>query len=151
MEQFASFIRNIPDTELPPDRRPIKVAVIDDGIDAVYNEEQFSHSLKGGESFCTGPKRPPYFFSSTGHGTLMADLVQRVCPKVHLYVARLDELQGETRVQPTAESAANVSSLFHLIVSYQHQSGSTRFNFQVSLPMLYRISHDPQWIYFLTL
>lgn len=114
MESFATFIRNIADAELPSDRRPIKVAVIDDGIDAVYNEEQFSATLKGGESFCTGRKRPPYFFSSTGHGTLMADLVQRVCPKVHLYVARLDELQGELegRVHPTAESAAKVRHPF---------------------------------------
>jgi len=106
MENFSNFIRNIRDSELPSDRRPIKVAVIDDGIDLFTNDEQFTATLKGGRSFCTGPKRPPFFFSSTGHGTLMSDLVQRICPKVHLYVARLDELLGDNKVQPTAESAA---------------------------------------------
>ncbi|KAF8462775.1 peptidase S8/S53 domain-containing protein [Kalaharituber pfeilii] len=108
MESFGVFVRNIPESSLDPDRRPIKVAVIDDGIDALYNDEQFANTLVGGESFCTGPYRKPYFFSSTGHGTLMADLVQRVCPKVKLYVARLDEIQGENKMQPTAESAARL-------------------------------------------
>lgn len=117
MENFANFIRNIPESDMPAETR-IKVAVIDDGIDAMYNEEQFASTLKGGESFSTGSKRPkPYFFSSTGHGTLMADLVQRVCPKVQLYVARLDELvEPDGSVQPTPESAAKVSICFFQLV-----------------------------------
>ena len=112
MDTFVSFIRNIPDNALPSDRRPIKVAVIDDGIDFFYKQEKFANTFKEGQSFCTGPKRRPFFFSSTGHGTLMADLVQRICPRVHLYVARLDELKGDTTIQPTAESAAKVSQFF---------------------------------------
>lgn len=109
MENFATFIRNIPDLDLPSERRPIKVAVIDDGIDSVYNMDKFATTLKKGKSFCAGPKHLPFYFSSTGHGTLMADLVQRICPRVHLYVARLDGLQTGGTVGPTAESAAKVS------------------------------------------
>ena len=116
MENFASFIRNIPDSDPLANRTPIKVAVIDDGIDLCYHEEQFSTTMKTGQSFCTGSKPHPFFFSSTGHGTLMADLVQRICPRVHLYIARLNARETGSPTQYTPESAARVSqfSIYYL-------------------------------------
>lgn len=110
MDSFADFISNCPDDLPPSDCRPIKVAVIDDGIDLFYKWERFAYTFMEGQSFHNGAKRSPFYFSTTGHGTLMAELVQRICPRVHLYVARLDEVNGENNIQPTPESAAKVSS-----------------------------------------
>src|SRR5277367_3651811 len=72
---------------------PVKVAVIDDGVNP--RKLGYKGSLKGGWP----PDRPSLhgdlstFYSSTeGHGTKMANLIQSVCPYVHLYVAKLDKL-----------------------------------------------------------
>jgi hypothetical protein len=106
MDKFASFICNLP-PEITPSRN-VKVAVIDDGIDKLQGE--FKDCISEGVSFYNYP----YFFSSTGHGTLMAKLVRQVCPKAHLYIARLD--QGTFTRQPTAESAIKVRHI--LAVAY---------------------------------
>ncbi|KAF8250914.1 hypothetical protein K440DRAFT_659149 [Wilcoxina mikolae CBS 423.85] len=109
MDDFARFFRNIPMTQIPKSRHPeIKVAVIDDGID--WLDPEFSDCISGGVTFYTpveahSPCTKPYYFSSSGHGTLMAKTIRRVCPKARLYIARLEEGQSEGRGQPTAESA----------------------------------------------
>lgn len=80
------------------DERPslledIKVAVIDDGIDGFEND--LSGSIANGTSFCRSSDSEnlirTYYVSSGGHGTTMARLIRRMCPKVKLYIARLEE------------------------------------------------------------
>ncbi|KAI9771958.1 MAG: hypothetical protein M1839_002591 [Geoglossum umbratile] len=103
MDKFAKFVVNLPPEVVP--RRDVKVAVIDDGIDKLQGG--FGDSISDGVSFYTPPgtfDTKPYYFSSSGHGTLMAKLIRRICPKAQLYIARLEE--GQTTGQPTAESAA---------------------------------------------
>ncbi|KAF8544885.1 hypothetical protein BDD12DRAFT_373383 [Trichophaea hybrida] len=109
MDEFARFIRNIPSSVDP--RKGVKVAVLDDGIDMLRPE--FRDCIKEGISFFAPTNRKtccagPYYFSSRGHGTLMASLIRRVCPKAELYIARLNQgiSPDGQRVQLTAESAA---------------------------------------------
>jgi hypothetical protein len=109
MDKFAGFITNVPPS-IDRGLREVRVALIDDGIDKLQG--RFGDSIIDGVSFYTSLERfdtKPYYFSSSGHGTLMARLIRRVCPKVHLYVARLDEGQSfDGSRQPTADSAAKV-------------------------------------------
>jgi hypothetical protein len=101
MDKFASFVKNMPDPE-----REIKVAVVDDGVDKLQGI--FGDSIIAGVSFYSSQRgfgTWPHYFSSSGHGTLMAQLVRRICPKAKLYIARLDQgINGE----PTIESAIKV-------------------------------------------
>ncbi|KAF5855466.1 hypothetical protein ETB97_009126 [Aspergillus alliaceus] len=105
MDKFVSFVRNIPEF-----RRPTKVAVIDDGVDKL--QEDFEDSIIAGVSFFSSQKdnftvTRPYYFSSNGHGTLMAKTIRRLCPNVNLCIARLDQgVNGE----PTVESAIKAIS-----------------------------------------
>src|ERR1700733_2709648 len=106
MDMFTKMIKRIPKDVIP--RRDVKVAIIDDGIDKL--QEGFGDSIDDGVSFYTSPgtfDTRPYYFSSQGHGTLMAKLIRRVSPRAKLYIARLD--QGPTTGQPTAESAIKAS------------------------------------------
>jgi len=111
MDKFVNFIANLP-VKLPL-QKAIRVAIIDDGTDFM-GPGHFNDSIKEGRSFFTKQNENhtrivPYYFSSTGHGTLMAKYVLKICPKAHLYIARLDQgYSSNGTVQPTAESAAKV-------------------------------------------
>jgi hypothetical protein len=92
--------------------QPIKIAIIDDGIDATMYDLQ--SKIAGGATFCPYPHSSElvnsYFVPRGKHGTLMAQLICRLCPAAQLYVARLEELPtptGEGR-RITAISAAKV-------------------------------------------
>ncbi|KAK6330871.1 hypothetical protein TWF718_003068 [Orbilia javanica] len=107
MDHFVECILQL----LPEDpKKDIKIAVIDDGVDASL--ESVKGKIASGNSFCPYPNSndliSSYFVpSSTSHGTIMADLICRICPRVKLYVARLDEgyaLHGKRQI--TAKSAA---------------------------------------------
>lgn len=98
MESFGNFIVNYPVTP----QEKIKVALIDDGVDPAFNDlgSNISEGLsldKRATGLCSG-----YYQSSGGHGTIMACLIRLVCPKVQLYVVKLDE-------KLTAASAAKVN------------------------------------------
>ncbi|OGM45281.1 hypothetical protein ABOM_006411 [Aspergillus bombycis] len=91
-------------------RNSRKVAVIDDEIDKP--REDFEDSVVEGIS-CFSPRKDniagtrQYYFSTNGHGTLMAKRVRRLWPKVKLCIVRLDqEINGE----PTIESAIKAIS-----------------------------------------
>jgi hypothetical protein len=134
MDNFASFISSI---ELIPEvtkrdkiieeesRRPnipqeertkpleyIKVALIDDGVDGF--DSTISKSIANGVSYChdslddSSDLVKSYYVSQGGHGTMMARLILRMCPKAKLYVARLQEYTSGRRrfIQP--ESATQV-------------------------------------------
>jgi hypothetical protein len=113
MDEFADFVQNV-DPSLPL-REQITVALIDDGVD--INEQSLHAKIIGGRSFCLRDKfqnlNKPYYVTGGGHGTVMASLICRVCPKAQLYVLKLDEHMSEnSKRQITAESAAKVSFYF---------------------------------------
>ena len=94
----------------------IKVAVIDDGVDA--DRDDIGRNIDEGETFyeseTKGHERgywPGYYQSGYGHGHAMACLIRKLCPKVRLYVAKLNELWSDGRPQITAESAAKVREI----------------------------------------
>ena len=130
MDIFAQFIENIDiesenkirmnqaktenagQVDKPGPLEDIKVAVIDDGIDGFQDE--LYDNIAAGASFCrssdSGSLIRTYYVASGGHGTKMAQLIRRVCPKVKLYVARLQEYKSPTDKKRfiTARSAAEV-------------------------------------------
>jgi hypothetical protein len=91
----------------------IRVAVIDDGIDGF--QDDLIDNIASGVSFChssdSGNLMRAYYVPSGGHGTMMARLICRLCPKAKLYVARLEEHRSSNgKRQITARSAAEVSA-----------------------------------------
>lgn len=101
---------------------PIRVALIDDGVDAMDLE----YPLLGGRTFCPRDEENnlnhPYYASATGHGTTMAKLIHFMCPRAQLYVLRLEDHPSEGVRQISASSAAKVQYLsllpfvFHRLV-----------------------------------
>lgn len=110
IDNFVNFVVNlVEDGELSP--KPVKVALIDDGVDGSH--WMFGKNIKDGISFCTSSDHHQhvynYWVPSGCHGTQMASLIQKVCPQVELYVARLqDGHKGNTRLIDPA-SAVKVS------------------------------------------
>ncbi|KAH8802523.1 putative subtilisin [Xylogone sp. PMI_703] len=111
VEDFSTFLSNSSmvlgnDNHVPP----VKIAIIDDGIDATMYD--FQAKIAGGATFCPYPHSADlvnsYFVPRGKHGTLMAQLICRICPGTQLYIARLEELPtltGNGR-RVTARSAA---------------------------------------------
>lgn len=105
VEAFAKFLKLArPDVSVDP----VKIAVIDDGIEASL--EEFNGKIHVGESFCRfgelSGRRGAYYVPLGPHYTLMAQLISRVCPAVKLYVAQLEVLPGERAQRSfTTESA----------------------------------------------
>jgi hypothetical protein len=88
---------------------PIKIALIDDGVDV----KDLEFGFIGGRTFCTRDEEhnlnDPYYVSSTGHGTIMAKQIHMLCPRAQFYVLRLeDHAAEEGSRQLTAKSAALV-------------------------------------------
>jgi hypothetical protein len=118
IDPISKFIRTVDAAEEPA----VKIAIIDDGIDASL--ERFDGKIVSGTSFYSGnglddSTTEPYFVpSGDQHGTFVAAFVLRVFPRARLYVAKLDEkpggLHGKRHI--TARSAADVS----LSPSYIH-------------------------------
>ncbi|KAK6829857.1 efflux pump aflT [Apiospora arundinis] len=110
MERFAEFLQTAERAERTDPkytaREPIKVAVIDDGV----NTFDPRIHVGGGRSFCRRNKSQnlvhSYYVSSQGHGTAMALCISQICPNVQLYILRLDEYSSEPgKSFFTAESA----------------------------------------------
>lgn len=90
--------------------KEIRVAVIDDGVN--IDCDDIAENVEEGETFCDNAGHwPGYYQSSYGHGHLMACLIRDLCPRVKLYVAKLNEMWVDGRPRITPESAAKVSSL----------------------------------------
>ncbi|KAK7709645.1 hypothetical protein SLS63_013160 [Diaporthe eres] len=92
MENFSRALRTIkprPEVQF----KPVKIAIIDDGIDATQPE--LHQRIVMGRSFSpylnSTEFMNAYFVPSGNHGTLMATLICKICPKPQLYVARLEE------------------------------------------------------------
>jgi hypothetical protein len=99
---------------------PIKIALIDDGVDI----KDLEYSFIGGRTFCKrDPEHnlnDPYYVSSTGHGTIMAKQIHLLCPRAQFYVLRLeDHPSDESARQITAKSAAQVFKALHSLTLHQ--------------------------------
>jgi hypothetical protein len=79
----------------------IKVALIDDGV-CPENDLLFKSIEDGWPADTAQGSSKPFYTSQEGHGTEMATYIRFVCPKVRLYVAKLDV------GSQTAASAAEV-------------------------------------------
>lgn len=115
MARFSDFVSST----LPKDRlqKPVKVAIIDDGIDLLNFEVGNKEADIRGCSFDASPERNPWYTPCDTHGTMMAKLVRLVCPGSSLYIARLGSAlshpaAGGLRLQPTATSAIEVCVAF---------------------------------------
>lgn len=70
---------------------PIKIAVIDDGV--TLSKLNNHEILKDGWPCLSTAEygtSEPYYISGSGHGTMMARLVQMMCPFVNVYVTKVD-------------------------------------------------------------
>ncbi|KAK3947892.1 hypothetical protein QBC32DRAFT_328222 [Pseudoneurospora amorphoporcata] len=104
MKQFATFLRSIkPEISIAP----IKIAIIDDGIDSTL--DVFSHRIQTGESFYkagSGRWQGAYYVPTGYHGTLMAQLICDICPVARLYIAQLEPVpRNDGRREFTQQSA----------------------------------------------
>jgi hypothetical protein len=90
---------------------PIRVALIDDGVDF----KDLEYTFIGGRTFCTRDELHnlihPYYVSRAGHGTQMARYIWSMCPAAQFYVLRLEDHTdpddlGVGARQITAKSAA---------------------------------------------
>ncbi|KAL4967299.1 uncharacterized protein BDV14DRAFT_207526 [Aspergillus stella-maris] len=74
---------------------PIIVALIDDGVDSDKLLATRNPAPIGGRSFCSqthNPNQPhPYYDSTRGHGTLMAQQIYRVCPRAKILALKLKD------------------------------------------------------------
>lgn len=126
MDSFAQEVSTIWDhaKELPlPEplhylRQPVTVALIDDGVDIIdpsfhgrsYGGQSLSFDLIGENQLKTSQRGHPYYHSKAGHGTVMANMIFRVCPIAKLYIIRIETHrndEGKSSIVPG--SAAKVS------------------------------------------
>jgi subtilisin family serine protease len=112
-ERAQAQLEGASNDQMPKQLEDVRVAVIDDGIDGFEND--LSGSIAHGVSFCRSSDSEnlirTYYVSSGGHGTMMARLIRRMCPRVKLYVARLEEYRSSSGGKRfiTARSAKDVS------------------------------------------
>ncbi|KAH8586376.1 hypothetical protein B0O99DRAFT_695557 [Bisporella sp. PMI_857] len=107
MENVVKFVRTMP-VNLA---NPVKIAIIDDGVDAAL--DIFDDKIVSGASFSSpfamDVSLNPYFVSSDQHGTMMADLILRMCPRAKLFVAKLEErysMNGRRHITPKSAADA---------------------------------------------
>ncbi|KAL6786469.1 peptidase S8/S53 domain-containing protein [Trichoderma sp. SZMC 28012] len=96
---FRKAINNIVDHQIK--LNPIKIAVIDNGVNIALNA--LKGKIEAGASFFPSSSTDdiyyhPYYTTSgtLNHGSLMATLVCKMCPKAKLYICRLEEKQSRT-------------------------------------------------------
>lgn len=110
LESVDRFAEKIQSVKLPSSRFPgdkdIVVAIIDDGFDIW--DKTLRNRIINGYSFDNG-HRGEYRHSTGGHGTLMAQMVVRVCPAAKLYLFKVETFPSETQLRIDARSAAQVS------------------------------------------
>lgn len=119
MEEFANQFRQLINKqtkpENDPDSKPMTVALIDDGADITHPElhgknfpgTSFHHYQDPSGSW----RVAPFWDSASGHGTLMARLIHRVCPSAIIYVIKLQTKTPSRFITTTSASAvANMAS-----------------------------------------
>lgn len=117
MEEFGSRFRQVRALrDKEPSLNPVEIALIDDGTDITHPDlkgmkisgKSFHHYYEGSTW-----RVSPYWDSSSGHGTLMARLIHRICPSAIIHVIKLQTFIGEgsTKLQINPDSAISVSLL----------------------------------------
>jgi hypothetical protein len=109
--------------------KPIKVALIDDGVKTSYASlDENIHCGKSGWGTARADRKKStraylrnYNSSQTGHGTVMAYYICRVCPKVKLCVAKLDP---QTRSRNNAGTGSSQQQMTFSIESVTEVSYS---------------------------
>ncbi|RYP70537.1 hypothetical protein DL769_004930 [Monosporascus sp. CRB-8-3] len=90
INSFCTFLQN------KKNPNPVKIAIIDDGIDATWPD--IHGRIVKGKSFYPYPGSEffkAYYVPSGKHGTLMATLICKSCPRPQLYIARMEERRTE--------------------------------------------------------
>lgn len=96
----------------------VKVALIDDGVNIC--EKEFMEKFINGKSFSyydyrsSNQREKQWYVSETGHGTVMAHMILRVCPMAKIYPIKLDTVSNSKRghAEIKTESAIQVSLFF---------------------------------------
>jgi subtilisin family serine protease len=106
VQTLKKYMNNMDQKAVGPETL-IKVAVVDDGVDA--DKDDIGGNIQDGETFYDNRGHWPGYYQSThGHGHYLACLIRQLCPNVRLYIAKLNELWVDGKPQITAESAAKV-------------------------------------------
>ncbi|TDZ20674.1 hypothetical protein Cob_v006481 [Colletotrichum orbiculare MAFF 240422] len=93
MDKFRAALISLPDIKTDQVKR-VKVALVDDGIN-LGNLHMYNGNVKvTGLSFFPREygSENPWHCSNTGHGTILANMVVRVNPRVHLCVLRVHDV-----------------------------------------------------------
>lgn len=134
MEEFASHFRQIRalrDKVTDPALGPVKVALIDDGTDITHPD--LRGTVIPGKSFHHYQENStwrvsPYWDSASGHGTLMARLIHRICPSAVIHAIKLQTFAGEgsNKAQINPDSAVRVSwhPAAHTVAAYSPLASS---------------------------
>lgn len=102
---------------------PVTVALIDDGVDLLdaslqgkgpqIEGQSLSFDHAGDNEPATSERAHPHYQSAGGHGTVMANMIFRVCPMAKLYVIRMETVPGpgdgngaKARIEPGSAAAA---------------------------------------------
>lgn len=109
MKTFSMALKNIKNVT------PVKIAIIDDGVDTTWPEVH--GKVVKGKSFYPYANSTEYyhdyFVPSGKHGTHMASLICKICPRPQLYIARMEERQVEgDAARFTTESAIKVREIY---------------------------------------
>lgn len=67
----------------------VQVSMIGDGVDLIDLQKGVTEGVSFDLDEDNGGRCRPYFFSSTGHGTTMAKVLQQTFPRIELTVARV--------------------------------------------------------------
>ncbi|KAL4960196.1 uncharacterized protein BDV14DRAFT_183134 [Aspergillus stella-maris] len=102
MDKFTEGMRNY---EHDDPRPTVRVALIDDGIDPEKTRFRVQEGRTFDENGDTGLDN--YYVDPGHHGTIMGRLISKMCPDVHLYVARLKKAPGSEISPVAAKEAVN--------------------------------------------
>ncbi|KAF5542952.1 major intracellular serine protease [Fusarium napiforme] len=114
MEGFSRQFKQIQALrDKSPSLKPVEVALIDDSVDIMHrdlNDTKDRTFLGKSFDFSNGgstPRVPPYWSSSSGHGTLMARLIHKICPSAVIHVIKLQTfwVGNSDKLQIRADSA----------------------------------------------
>ncbi|KAM0265160.1 hypothetical protein ACHAQJ_000313 [Trichoderma viride] len=104
-ETLRTWLNNKLDKVELAAKREIRVAVIDDGVN--IGVDDIDANVEDGETFYDNSGHwTGHYQSSSGHGHLMARLIRDLCPRVKLYIAKLNERWIDNRPRITPDSAA---------------------------------------------
>ncbi|KAI1498316.1 hypothetical protein F5X99DRAFT_393975 [Biscogniauxia marginata] len=89
--------------------KDVIVALIDDGVDSCDLSFSSGQILDGKTFDYENGRIRPHFVSARGHGTVMANMITRVCPMAKIYPIRLKtrSLPDGKKTEIVAESAAH--------------------------------------------